>query len=226
MAAPAPPEAPSPPVAAPPKPKILKEADPIPDPDSDQTAKLPKPPDEKPKETAFREPKWEQIFPKEVPAKPADDKPKPSRPAPPDNPQAGSPGAPKGREKDALQIQSVKAKIDGSITIKGPGSVDAVDTPLGRYMEKVRNAVGKVFRPACMRHTDRISYGTVQVEFDINPKGVAENLRIASGGGTNAATQDLVLTVILQAKLPPIPPELSDYLIGNRLHITYGFIFH
>ncbi len=220
------PQPPAPSAAAPPKPKILAEANPVVDAESELTAHQQTPSGDRPKELAFREPNWEQVHPKETPVQPDRNLPKPNRAMPVESPQGGSPGAPRGKVKDALQLQAVKTKLNGAITAKGPGSVDAVETPLGRYMEKVRNSVGRVFRPACMRHSDRITYGTVQVEFDINPKGVAENLRITDGGGTNAATQDLVLNVILQSKLPAIPADLTDYLIGNRLHISYGFIFH
>jgi hypothetical protein len=38
--------------------------------------------------------------------------------------------------------------------------------------------------------------------------------------------QDLVLGAILDADIPPLPKELSEYLIGERLHITYSFRFN
>lgn len=207
-----------------PAPPQEKEQQPIADPSSDLIANTPKDKD-KPKELEMKQPKWEKLYPDEPKPKVADqDKPKPPKPA--QQAVGGSPGAPNARNQKAAMAESMKNEIKGGITNRGKASVEAADTPMGRYMAKVNTAVSQKFNPACMRARDRITYGTVQVEFDVNPKGGVENLRIANNGTSHAIMQDLVLGVILESKLPPIPDELQEYLIGNRLHISYGFLFH
>ncbi len=191
------------------------------DPSSDLTAKTP---EDKPKTPPMQETKFEKLFPEEKKAEIAQgEKPPAPRVKPP---AMGTAGAPKGKDLQAAQTQTRQNAVRGGITNRGQASVDAADTPMGRYMSKLSTAVSQKFSPACSRARDRITYGTVQVEFDVNLAGKVENLRIATGGSGNAVLQDLVLGVVLEAKLPPIPDELQDYLIGNRLHITYGFLFH
>jgi outer membrane biosynthesis protein TonB len=179
-----------------------------------------------PKDPLLKEPKWEKLLPVEPkPKVDAADQPKPTAPKTPAV-TGGSPGMPRGRDPNAAQAQTMKNAVQGGISNRGKASVEAADSPMGRYMAKVNAAVSQKFTPACMRAADRITFGSVQVEFDVNLKGGVENLRIVKDGTSNAILQDLVLGVVLEAKLPPIPSELVDHLIGNRLHITYGFLFH
>ncbi len=191
------------------------------DPNSDLPTKAP---EETPKVPPMQEPKFEKLFPEEKKAEIAKEE-RPPAPRPSDA-STGTAGAPKGKDLKAAQTQTQKNTVQGGITNRGKASVEAADTPMGRYMSKVNTAVSQKFTPACMKARDRVTYGTVQVEFDVNLSGGVENLRIASGGSGNAVLQDLVLGVVLQSKLPPVPEDLQEYLIGNRLHITYGFLFH
>ena len=210
------------PAKAPVTPPQEKETPPIADPASDLAANTPK---DKPKELEMKQPKWEKLYPDEPKPKVApQDQPKPPKPS--QQAIGGSPGAPNARNQKAAMAETMKNEIKGGISNRGKASVEAADTPMGRYMAKVNTAVSQKFNPACMRARDRITYGTVQVEFDVNLKGGVENLRIANNGVSHAIMQDLVLGVILESKLPPIPDELQEYLIGNRLHISYGFLFH
>lgn len=181
--------------------------------------------EEKPPEPSIREPEWKNLFPKTPKAKVVkEEQPKPMMQ--PQTPGSGTPGQAKGTDEKAFQTYTRKNALRGTVTNRGKTAVDAADTPMGRYMAGISAAVSKQFHPACARNRDRLSYGVVQVEFDVNAKGVPENLRIAPGTSGNAAMKDVVLGVILESKLPSIPPQLNDYLIGGRLHISYGFVFH
>jgi TonB family protein len=135
-------------------------------------------------------------------------------------------GTKQGSHAEAYQQQTRKNQLAGGISAQGAASVAAADTAMGRYMGRVGDAVSALFHPACKKNRGRLSYGVVQVEFDITPKGTVENLYVTEGSTGNAIMQDLVLGVILDAEMPAIPQDLSDYLIGDRLHITYSFRFN
>jgi TonB family protein len=187
-----------------------------------------KPVEELPKETLpVREPVWEKLIPK-VPQDTAEANPKTPAEAvkPPDKSVAGNAGSKQGSDQKAFQTFTKKSALAGSISNKGKSSVDAADTPAGRYMARVGDAVSQKFHPACQKNRGKLTYGVVRVEFDINPRGGRENLRILDDSQSNAAMQDLVLGAILDADVPPLPKELSEYLIGERLHITYSFRFN
>lgn len=207
----------SPPQTSAPPPELPPTVDPL----SDLKTREPV---QTPKETVMRDTPFEKLFPEEpAPKVTLQDRPKARLPTPP---TAGSPGAPRGQDPKAAATQTMKNTLRGAITNHGPAAVEAAGTAQGKYLSQVETAISQRFTPACMRARDRITYGTVEVEFDLNLQGSVENLRITNQGKSNPLLQDLVLGVILEAKLPPIPKELFDYLIGNRLHITYGFLFH
>ena len=210
------------PQPAPPKPPTApKELAPTEDPLSDLKTKSPL---DTPKETAMKETKLDKLVPMETPPKTAaNDQPK-STPAAP--PSSSGPGTPRGKNPDAATILTRKNTLRGGISNQGKAAVEALGTEQGKYLAKVESAISQKFTPACMRDRDRISYGAVQVEFDLNPRGAVENLRVTNPRETSPILQDIVLGVILESKIPPIPKELNDYLIGDRLHITYGFLFH
>ena len=222
---PAPP--PSPAVAQVPQPAAPtpltapKELAPTNDPLSDLKTKSPL---DTPRETAMKETKLDKLVPMETPPKTAaNDQPKSTAAAPASSSGAGTP---RGKNPDAATILTKKNALRGGISNRGKAAVEAAGTEQGKYLARVESAISQKFTPACMRARDRISYGTVEVEFDLNPQGTVENLRVTNPKETSPILQDIVLGVILESKLPPIPKELNDYLIGNRLHITYGFLFH
>ena len=222
---PAPPAAPaiaSVPKPSPPTPPTApKELAPTDDPLSDLKTKSPL---DTPKETAMKETKLDKLIPMETPPKTAaDDQPKSTAATPPSSSGAGTP---RGKNPDAATILTKKNALRGGISNRGKAAVEAAGTEQGKYLAKVESAISQKFTPACMRARDRISYGAVEVEFDLNPQGTVENLRVTNPKESSPILQDIVLGVILESKLPPIPKELNDYLIGNRLHITYGFLFH
>jgi outer membrane biosynthesis protein TonB len=156
---------------------------------------------------APREPDMAKLRPRE-PSPPAAPAQTPREPAASDVASSGSPGAPEAKDAKALQQLTRKNLLRGSISTKG------------------KSAVTQRFHPACAINRDKVSYGVVQVEFDVNKNGKPENLRIAKGTQASAVLQDLVLGVVLDSKIPPIPVNIDDYLIGGRLHISYGFVFH
>lgn len=201
-------------------------SNPIIDPASDLVSDLLQETNEPPK---IREPNLANIAPQEpAPAPNQTPKETPKQTTPADSPKQspGIAGTPKGVNPNAGQTKTAQTAVKGSITNRGKSSVEAADTPMGRYMARVSAAFGQNFTPACKRHPDRLTYGTVSVEFDVNLKGGVENLRVVEGGVSRALMQDLVLGVVLETKLPPIPNDLRHYLIGDRLHITYGFLFY
>lgn len=199
-------------------------SNPIVDPTSDIVSNLPKETNEPPK---MREPDLATITPQEpAPHQTPKETRRQTTSAESPKQSPGIAGTAKGVNPDAGQTKTAKTAIKGSISNRGKSSVEAADTPMGRYMARVSAAFGQNFTPACRRHPDRLTFGTVTVEFDVNLKGGVENLRIVEGGVSRALLQDLVLGVVLETKLPPIPNDLRHYLIGDRLHITYGFLFY
>jgi outer membrane biosynthesis protein TonB len=142
-----------------------------------------------------------------------------------DKPRTGSAGVEQGNSAKTVQAFTRKNKMVGGVANRGEASVDAVDTPQGRYMARVSDAVQKTFQPACHRMRGRIGYGSVPVNFDINAKGEVTNLTLANLGKANVINQEVALDAVARAKFPPLPEDLQGYLIDGKLNVSFLFTF-
>lgn len=140
-------------------------------------------------------------------------------------PQARSP-APPADAAPAFQAQKEKTRLRGSITRRGEASVDAADTPVGRYIRQVTSAVEKEWHRKRRQHADFVTYGTIRLEFYVTPEGRVEDLTIKNRDGANAIMQDFTLSAVLDARIPPMPAGLPALSGRDRLLITYDIIVY
>ncbi len=160
--------------------------------------------------TPLREP-----TPAPAPApKPADTPPE--KPAPP----AQNPG-------NAMQSETRPTRVKGGLTPNGAApSVDAADTPMGRYQRQVTSAIEKEWRTKRRMKPDAVTYGTIELEFFVNKSGTIEGLRIKNPRGAGPIMQDFTLSAVLEARVPPIPRDVLDSLGKDRVPITYDIIVY
>ena len=114
----------------------------------------------------------------------------------------------------------------GTITNRGPASVDAADTPLGRYMKDVTSAIEREWHRKRRNHADWVTYGTIKLEFSVNRQGQVQSLTIKNRNGANAVMQDFTLNAVLDAKIPPMPAGLPEIFNHDRLEISYDIIVY
>src|SRR5690606_10018804 len=91
----------------------------------------------------------------------------------------------------------------GTTLANGSASVDAEDTPAGRYMKQVKQAIETEWHRKRRAHADFVTYGTIKLEFYVNKHGQLESLQIKNRDGANAVMQDFTLNAVLDAKIPP-----------------------
>ncbi len=123
------------------------------------------------------------------------------------------------------QQQRQRTKIEGNISNRGPGGVDAIGTPLGRYQKVIRDAVGSRWYFYINRRMDMMSVGTVRIRFFVNEKGKVEDVRMLSNTA-NDTFAGFSIQSILDAKIPPPPSDVVDVLDDNRLEIVYTFTLY
>lgn len=156
----------------------------------------------------------------EVPARPK------TSAAPPRDPVSARPDPGKVRRTPVLS--SVKSKSAGALAIRGDQpSLDARDTPEGRYNNSVYEQVGLLWNSRLATVRGLAGMGTVEVEFEIDLKGRVSNVRLVDPGKANPVLEDVCLTSIIKAKLPAPPVEmlreLGDPLSGGKLHRKFTF---
>ncbi|HVF70999.1 MAG TPA: hypothetical protein VM940_05265 [Chthoniobacterales bacterium] len=125
----------------------------------------------------------------------------------------------------SYQSQKQQTKMAGSISNRGPSSVNAVGTPLGRYQKLMYDAVGaKWYRHTAEKH-DLISIGTTRLSFSIDRSGKISNLRVLENTA-NETFAIVCLQSVQELKLPPIPEDVASTLPPEGLQQELTFILY
>jgi outer membrane biosynthesis protein TonB len=143
----------------------------------------------------------------------------------PERPASAPTAAP--RPKPALapssyQAQKEETRITGRLTNRGPSSVNAVGTPLGRYQKAISDAIGSRWYYYMSKKMDLVSIGTAHLEAELDAQGHVKELRVVSNNA-NEAFANICLQSFQEAHIPPIPPDLIASLPDGRMHIDFSF---
>lgn len=122
----------------------------------------------------------------------------------------------------SFQAQREQTRISGRISNRGPSAVNAVGTPLGRYQKQVSDAIGSRWYFYMKNKIDLVSVGTAHVEAEVDAQGHVQNLKVLSNNA-NEAFANICLQAFLEAKLPPIPPDLVGALPSGRMPVDFYF---
>jgi outer membrane biosynthesis protein TonB len=126
------------------------------------------------------------------------------------------------RPASDYQQQKQETRISGRITNRGQSAVNAVGTPLGKYMKSVYDAIGSRWYYYMNDRMDLVSVGTAHVEAEVDAKGKIQKLRVLSNN-SNEAFANICLQSFQEAQIPPIPPDLIATLPEGRLPVDISF---
>jgi len=129
------------------------------------------------------------------------------------------------RPSSSYQAQKEQTRITGGLNNRGPSSVNAVGTPLGRYRKAVNDAIGSRWYYYVDRKRDLISIGTVLIAAEVDSEGKVQNLQLHSNTA-NEAFANICLQSFQEAHIPPIPPDLVGSLPGGRLQVDFSFTYY
>jgi outer membrane biosynthesis protein TonB len=132
----------------------------------------------------------------------------------------GTQGAKKGYQPETRQTV-----IRGNISNRGRSSVAAEATPIGRYKKSVADAIGSRWYYYVNERMGLLSIGTVDVSFKVGPSGKVTGLHVVHSNSNESLT-DCSLRSIMDAKLPPIPPDVARTLQDGCLEIDYSFTIY
>ena len=100
--------------------------------------------------------------------------------------------------------------------------MEANATPLGRYKKQVSDAIGSRWYYHVNSQMGLLNIGTVEIRFQVLPDGKVKSPRVISNS-SNESFASVSLAAVIQAEIPPIPPELVGLLENGRLEIDYSF---
>jgi outer membrane biosynthesis protein TonB len=132
----------------------------------------------------------------------------------------GTPGSKKG-----YQAETRQTVIMGSISNRGRSSVAAAATPIGKYKKAVADAIGSRWYYYVNERMGLLSIGTVSLSFKVTASGKVTGIHVISTNSNESLT-DCSLRSIMDAKLPPIPPDVASTLQDGSLEIDYSFTIY
>jgi outer membrane biosynthesis protein TonB len=144
---------------------------------------------------------------------------------PPDVAASAPPAAPRPKPElaaSSYQAQKEQTRITGRLTTRGPSSVNAVGTPLGRYQKAVSDAIGSRWYYYMNKKMDLVSIGTAHLEAEVDSQGHVQKLRVVSNNA-NEAFANICLQSFQEAHIPPIPPDLIATLPEGRMPVDFSF---
>ena len=125
----------------------------------------------------------------------------------------------------AYRAYKDRTRISGRITNRGVSSVNALGTPLGRYMKFLLDAVGSRWYTYLDRRIDLISIGTTRVVFTVDRSGEVKNLKVVENTA-NEALANVCIQSIQEAQLPPMPDDLAATLPAEGLDMDIPFTIY
>jgi hypothetical protein len=193
------------------KPKPQPQPTPPPDKEKEtkeaKTTPTPKP-TPRPEDTALQ---MLPVQPKPRPPEPKEEVQKPEKQSPASEPQPPS-----------YQPQQRITRLTGGISNRGPASMNAVATPLGRYKKMLSDAIGSRWYFYIQDVLDLVNVGTVQLRFVVRADGKVEGVKVL-GNTSNETLANVSVRAIVEAEIPPIPKDVANALAGNKLEVDYSF---
>ena len=124
--------------------------------------------------------------------------------------------------KPGYQPETRVTRIRGNISNRGKASVESVATPLGRYKKMVSDAIGSRWYYYVNSQIGLLNIGTVSIRFTVDSDGKVKNLKVLSNT-SNESFASVSTSAIIEAEIPPIPPDVASLLENNRIEIDYSF---
>jgi hypothetical protein len=118
----------------------------------------------------------------------------------------------------------------GTISNRGSQvSVDAEESPKGRYIRQVTGQVEKKWHIYRLLRRDGVTFGSLEITFYVNKKGKVEDLRIVNDKESNPVLTGFTIRAIRDAEIPPIPKDVLPSLPMNdqeRLKVEYNVLIY
>jgi hypothetical protein len=121
-----------------------------------------------------------------------------------------------------FQPERRTTRITGGINNRGPSSVDAVGTPLGKYKKALSDAIGSRWYYYVSDQISILAVGTLTIRFTVLQSGKVVGLQVLRNS-SNESFASVSIRAILEADIPPIPPDVAQHLENNAIEVDYTF---
>jgi outer membrane biosynthesis protein TonB len=129
---------------------------------------------------------------------------------------------PSKNAESGFQPETRVTRLRGNVSNRGKASLEANATPLGRYKKQVSDAIGSRWYYYVNSQMGLLNIGTVDIRFTVTPEGKIKSPQVLSNS-SNESFASVSLASVVQAEIPPMPPEVAKLIENGRLEIDFSF---
>lgn len=118
-----------------------------------------------------------------------------------------------------------KTRLTGKFSFGRRPTLDVEATPMGMYQAIIYRSIGEQWYRQCDLNRDLIVTGTVRIRILIAKNGKVSSMRQTSRVGASEVQKSFTFLAIKLAKLPAMPPEVRNELVGETLEMYFDFNF-
>ncbi len=118
-----------------------------------------------------------------------------------------------------------KTAVHGRFGFGRRPTLDVAATPAGMYQMLVYRAIGEQWYLLCDANRDLIVAGTIRIRIMIDKKGKVTTMRQVLRNGASEVQKAFTFQSIKRAKLPAMPPEVANEIIGDMMEMNLDFHF-
>jgi hypothetical protein len=137
----------------------------------------------------------------------------------------------KGLKARNLAMPSILIRVPFEVSGGTPISQvsEGENSPKGRYIRLVTQAVEKKWHLYRVMRIKEVSYSELKVLFYVNKEGKVEDLQTVDDKKSNQLLKDITLMAIRDAEIPPMPKQVHELLPAvdkQRLKIEYNVLIY
>lgn len=129
---------------------------------------------------------------------------------------------PAARSTPTPPVGAVRSAENGAGANRGPGAIETLATPAGRYTRQVTAMIKFIWSRANESRAD-MTYGAAVIHCTIDRDGLVIAPRIVSNTA-DPMYASVALQAVVVARLPAMPPDVVEELGGKRLPIDITFV--
>jgi outer membrane biosynthesis protein TonB len=122
-----------------------------------------------------------------------------------------------------------QSQVKGTIGRGTQATVNAEETPKGRYMRQVTGQVEKKWHIYRQLRREGVTFGGLKLVFYVNKMGKVEDLKVINDKDSNKVLTEFTLQAIRDAEIPPMPADVIPLLPLNdreRLKVEYNVLIY
>ncbi len=118
-----------------------------------------------------------------------------------------------------------RTRSAGRFIIGKNASLNVAATPLGRYQELIYRRIAYFWYAMVADNCGDIIPGSLTIRLLVNHKGQITSMELVNRNGASISQQSITFAAIRKASIPPMPLDVQEGIVGDKLDLLYTFFF-